>query len=161
MICLDSDVAQGGERLILKRKTFVKAQSNMVRKNTSTSSRRNKPGVHSNPCEASVFAEALQRLGGDEELLRELAAILLDDVPPLVQAIQNSIEAGDFDEAHRDAHAVKGLVVTFDERGCGLLISEVMAALKENDEHEVHRLCHPCVEAVQTLQSHCERLLNR
>ena len=138
----------------------MKVQSNMVRKNTSTSSRRNKPAVNSNPCEASVFAEALGRLGGDEELLRELAAILLDDVPPLVEGIQNSIAAGDFDEAHRDAHALKGLVVTFDERGCGLLISELMAALKDNDEHEVHRLCHTCVESVQTLQSHCERLLS-
>lgn len=142
------------------RETFVKVRSNMVQKHTSAADRRSQVPAQLNPCKASVFAEALGRLGGDEELLRELAAILVDDVPPLVQGVQSAIQAGDFGEAHRDAHALKGLVVTFDERGCGLMISELMTALKENNSQEIHRLSHSCIEAVENLRLNCKRLLD-
>ncbi|EMI16436.1 hypothetical protein RMSM_06639 [Rhodopirellula maiorica SM1] len=134
----------------------------MVQKQTSAGGRRTQRNVPAqlNSFNPSVFAEALGRLGGDEELLRELAAILVDDVPPLVDGVQNAIESGDFGEAYRDAHALKGLVVTFDERGCGLLISELMTALKEENSHEIHRLSRSCIDAVENLRSNCKRLLD-
>ncbi|GAA5510466.1 hypothetical protein Rcae01_05974 [Novipirellula caenicola] len=132
----------------------------MVQKQTSAGGRRSKNSAQLNPCQSSVFAEALGRLGGDEDLLRELAAILVDDVPPLVQGLQSAIASGDFSEAHRDSHALKGLVVTFDERGCGLMISELMTALKEENSHEIHRLSRNCIEVVENLRMNCKRLLD-
>jgi two-component system, sensor histidine kinase and response regulator len=53
-------------------------------------------------------AEALDRLGGDEELLRELCQIFLEESPKLMQKLRRAIADADAEAAMRAAHSLKG-----------------------------------------------------
>ena len=53
-------------------------------------------------------AEALERLGGDEDLLRELCQIFLDESPKLLQKLREAIAAADSEGVMRAAHTLKG-----------------------------------------------------
>ena len=58
-------------------------------------------------------AVALERLGGDEELLKEVAAIFLDEYPTLLTEIGAAIQAQNADKMERAAHSLKGSVSNF------------------------------------------------
>ncbi len=53
-------------------------------------------------------AEALGRIGGDEELLRELCQIFLEESPKLLEKLRQAVTAGDADAVMRAAHSLKG-----------------------------------------------------
>jgi signal transduction histidine kinase/DNA-binding response OmpR family regulator len=52
--------------------------------------------------------EALDRIGGDEELLRDLCHIFLEESPKLLQKLQQAVADGDSDGVMRAAHSLKG-----------------------------------------------------
>ena len=52
--------------------------------------------------------EALDRIGGDEALLRDLCEIFLQESPKLLQKLQQAVAAGDSDAVMRAAHSLKG-----------------------------------------------------
>jgi HPt (histidine-containing phosphotransfer) domain-containing protein len=56
---------------------------------------------------------ALERVGGDEELLSELAVLFLEDYPRQLIVIADAIARGDLKTAEREAHSVKGAVANF------------------------------------------------
>lgn len=58
-------------------------------------------------------ALALERVGGDEELLREIAVLFLEDCPSLMTKIEQAIAAGDAHNLERAAHSLKGSVANF------------------------------------------------
>jgi CheY-like chemotaxis protein len=53
-------------------------------------------------------AEALGRIGGDEELLEELCQIFLEESPKLLQKLRQALASGDSDGVMRAAHSLKG-----------------------------------------------------
>jgi two-component system sensor histidine kinase/response regulator len=53
-------------------------------------------------------AEALERLGGDEELLRELCQIFLEESPKLLHKLRQAIVDTDAQGVMRAAHSLKG-----------------------------------------------------
>jgi CheY-like chemotaxis protein/HPt (histidine-containing phosphotransfer) domain-containing protein len=62
--------------------------------------------------DASIFAlaEALERVSGDEGLLRELVAMVIEDVPQQLAQLTKAREREDGAEIKRLAHAIKGAV---------------------------------------------------
>jgi PAS domain S-box-containing protein len=87
---------------------------------------RHRPGGESTPlpqpeaaaadaaaCAALHVREALGFVGGDVELLRELARIFLDDYPQMVQDVRNAVAAADARNLRLSAHKVKGAVGPF------------------------------------------------
>ncbi|MGL4553196.1 MAG: PAS domain-containing protein, partial [Gemmataceae bacterium] len=58
-------------------------------------------------------AEALERCGGDRELLRELIDLFLADVPGQASGLSAAIASGDAETVYRLAHTLKGAVATF------------------------------------------------
>jgi HPt (histidine-containing phosphotransfer) domain-containing protein len=58
-------------------------------------------------------ALALERVGGDEELLREIAGLFLEDYPSLISQIQQSLATSDAHALERAAHSLKGSVANF------------------------------------------------
>ncbi|MBM4118517.1 response regulator [bacterium] len=65
--------------------------------------------------ELSVFdrAAALDRVGGDLELLVELAGMFMEDCPQLLVEIENAVRNGDSDALSQSAHTLKGAVGNF------------------------------------------------
>ena len=55
---------------------------------------------------------ALDRVGGDEELLREVLAIFLTEYPELVGKLEQAVERGDAVLLERSAHTLKGSLST-------------------------------------------------
>ena len=58
-------------------------------------------------------ALALERLGGDEELLQEVAKLFLDEYPGLMSDIRQAIETSNSNQLERAAHSLKGSVANF------------------------------------------------
>jgi two-component system, sensor histidine kinase and response regulator len=52
--------------------------------------------------------DALDRLGGDECLLRELCQIFLEESPKLLRTLQEAVRAGDPQTIMRTAHGLQG-----------------------------------------------------
>ncbi len=110
------------------------------------------------------FSGALKRLGGDEELFRELAAYFIEDAPELLRAIHAGLAAGSAQQIHHAAHTLRGLIANFDaeqavafarsiEHLCDtgelqsvptalahleIEVHSLRAALREFDSHEAH-----------------------
>jgi HPt (histidine-containing phosphotransfer) domain-containing protein len=57
-------------------------------------------------------AVALDRVGGDEELLQEVAELYLSEYPSLVDQIQTAVSVGNADDLHHLAHTLKGSLGT-------------------------------------------------
>jgi two-component system, sensor histidine kinase and response regulator len=55
-------------------------------------------------------AEALERLGGDEGLLRELCEIFLQESPKLLRNLRQAVTEGDASSVMRAAHSLRGEV---------------------------------------------------
>jgi HPt (histidine-containing phosphotransfer) domain-containing protein len=69
------------------------------------------PGTPAKP--ALNLSAALDRVGGDEGLLRELAVIFADDYPRQLRLIEEAIATADWKTAERESHGVKGAVANF------------------------------------------------
>jgi HPt (histidine-containing phosphotransfer) domain-containing protein len=59
---------------------------------------------------------ALSRVGGDTELLREIAVLFLSELPTTLEEIRAAIQAGDAESLERSAHGLKGAVANFGAR---------------------------------------------
>ena len=55
---------------------------------------------------------ALERVGGDEELLREVAQLFLKEYPPLLRQIRDAVHHADADRVMEAAHTMKGSLAT-------------------------------------------------
>jgi two-component system sensor histidine kinase/response regulator len=56
---------------------------------------------------------ALARVDGDETLLADLAKLFCEELPKMLSAVQEAVEAKDPEELKQAAHALKGPVATF------------------------------------------------
>jgi two-component system, sensor histidine kinase and response regulator len=63
------------------------------------------------------YAVALERLGGDEELLREVARLFLGEYPVLLDDIRAAMQSQDAAALERAAHTMKGSVSNFGADG--------------------------------------------
>jgi PAS domain S-box-containing protein len=54
--------------------------------------------------------EALEQVGGDAELLRELTVVFLRDCPRMIEEVIDGLCAGDAAKVQRGAHSIKGAV---------------------------------------------------
>jgi CheY-like chemotaxis protein len=55
----------------------------------------------------------LDRVGGDTELLTEIASLFLEDCPKLLSEIRQAFQQGDLEHLEKAAHALKGSVSNF------------------------------------------------
>lgn len=107
------------------------------------------------------FADALDRLSGDEEMLAMLATITVEDAPGIMTDLQRSVFEKSLPDAARTAHALKGLLSTFE---VGEPVSELEPLIKaalRNDEVEVvetHQRIRPKLHAlVSEIQTIAQR----
>ena len=76
---------------------------------------------------------ALQRLGGDVDLLADMIGFFIEDVPALLETARNTLESEDLPELRRAAHSIKGLAANL---GAATAIDSARAvedAAKVND----------------------------
>ncbi len=62
---------------------------------------------------------ALSRVGGDAELLKEIAALFIEDYPKALAEIRAAAARGDAQGVERAAHGLKGSVANFGAQAVG------------------------------------------
>jgi two-component system, sensor histidine kinase and response regulator len=62
-------------------------------------------------------AMILDRVGGDEDLLREITSIFLSEYPGLIEEIASAVAKWDSKQLERAAHSLKGSVANFGAQG--------------------------------------------
>ena len=114
-------------------------------------SRTMKPGFQ--PTMLLDRSAALERIGGDEDLLKEIAGLFLAEYPVLIEGIRVALERGDAEALERSAHNLKGSVANFEARpaveaalrleamGRNRNLDRAWSALTELEE--VLRVLHP------------------
>ncbi|EMI17431.1 hypothetical protein RMSM_05660 [Rhodopirellula maiorica SM1] len=63
--------------------------------------------------ERTRFSDALERVGGDEEMFIELAEIVAEDAPGMLRELEDRLRSDQLGEVAQTAHALKGLLSTF------------------------------------------------
>jgi signal transduction histidine kinase/CheY-like chemotaxis protein len=76
---------------------------------------------------------ALREVDGDEELLRELAEVFLEDHPRLVAALREAVTGRDPERLRRAAHALKGAVANFAARDATAAARRLEAMGRDGD----------------------------
>jgi len=74
-----------------------------------------------------------RRFEGDDDLLRELAAVFLEDYPGRLRDIQDALQAQKADAVVRAAHTLKGAASVLCENGPTPVVRELEAAAKAGD----------------------------
>jgi two-component system, sensor histidine kinase and response regulator len=102
---LEASVAQS-RRLQCSEKTCHSQESKTMASGLHEPSDRTGPVLN--------LAIARQRLGGDEELLRDLANFFIEDAPRLLDDTRQALDDRDLESATRSAHSLKGLASNFE-----------------------------------------------
>jgi HPt (histidine-containing phosphotransfer) domain-containing protein len=76
---------------------------------------------------------ALKRLGGDRNILIELAKMFAEDTPGLLAAMEQGIEQARYPDAGRAAHSLRGLASNFGASRLMFRLRELEAALGQNE----------------------------
>lgn len=115
--------------------------------------------MSSHELEAFNLTEALERVEGDMELLKEMVDLFLEEYPRTVAAIENAVTTGNAQALRNAAHTLKGAVGNFSayKAAEASLILEKMGrqqnlvdapAAFSILQHELTRLCS-ALEAVK------------
>ena len=86
-------------------------------------------------------AGVIERLGGDEELYRSVAAMYVQDSPGYREAIEAAVRGADVEVLAREAHTVKGLLSTFSCDAWAMLARDVEMLAKEGSSTRPQRAC--------------------
>lgn len=98
---------------------------------------------------------ALARVGGDKQLLREIAVLFIEDCPRAFAEIQAAVAAGNPAKLENAAHALKGSVANFGARNAvetAFLLEQMGRANEMSEAEETLRKLESALSAV------CEEL---
>jgi CheY-like chemotaxis protein len=93
------------------------------------------------------------RLGGDQELLRQLARIFIDTVPGVLRVMHTCVVNGDFDAVMADVILLKGAVASIEA-------PDVLHFISQLEQRARNRNPVATVAAFATVQALIERLLD-
>ena len=103
---------------------------------------------------------ALKRLGGDRNILIELAKMFAEDAPGLLDAIKQGIQQARYSDAGRAAHSLRGLAANFSAARLMFRLRELEAVLAQ-DEREgsltlVAAVCEEKRQLQDALNAYCQ-----
>lgn len=96
-------------------------------------------------------ATAMRYVGGDRELLDELAAMFGNDAPERLTALRAALERRDMATADRTAHSLKGALSIFGAEAGAAIAREIEALADAGRLHEAGELCNALEDAVQAV----------
>jgi two-component system sensor histidine kinase/response regulator len=103
-------------------------------------------------------AVALSRVGGDAELLKEIAILFLDDYPKSLNELREAINTGDAKRVERSAHGLKGSVSNFGARPAVDAAMQLETMGRSQQLVEVEQVLHTLELALAALRPELESL---
>ncbi len=86
------------------------------------------------------FAEALQRVSGDCELLAAMAAMVAEDAPAVVNDLHEQVAAKEMQQVAATGHKLKGMLSTFETGGPVLELEELILCARKGQTQEAEAL---------------------
>jgi two-component system, sensor histidine kinase and response regulator len=115
--------------------------------------------MEADPSEAVFDKEvALSRVGGDVELLKEIAVLFLDDYPKSLKELREAVAARDAKRVERSAHGLKGSVSNFGARPAVDAAFELESMGRAQQLFEVERVLCSLELALAALRPELESL---
>src|SRR5262249_3500287 len=87
------------------------------------------------------LAAALERTGGDMELLRELAGVFCTDCPRMLANVRTALDEHDGKRLKEAAHALKGAVGIFDPTGAYATALALETLDSNGDQSGAQQMC--------------------
>jgi two-component system, sensor histidine kinase and response regulator len=103
-------------------------------------------------------AVAMSRVGGDAELLKEIALLFLDDYPKSLSELRQAVQVGDARQIERTAHGLKGSVSNFGARPAVDAASELETMGRAQQLIEVEQVLRTLELALAALRPELESL---
>lgn len=101
---------------------------------------------------------ALSRVGGDAELLKEIAVLFLDDYPKSLLELREAIQSRDAKGVERTAHGLKGSVSNFGARPAVDAALQLETMGRSEQLVEVEQVFHTLELALAALRPELESL---
>ncbi len=101
---------------------------------------------------------ALSRVGGDVELLKEIAQLFIEDYPKAMASIQHAADRGDAKALERTAHGLKGSVANFGAAAAVDAAKELESMGRAHRLAEVQQVIHTLELALAALRPELESL---
>jgi HPt (histidine-containing phosphotransfer) domain-containing protein len=105
------------------------------------------------------LSAALARLGGDRELLREIAGLFLEQQDELLSRIREAVTATDGPALERAAHVLKGAVANFGAQRAAELAFRLEKAGRESAWQGVESTCGELQAVLEKLVAELEAWL--
>ncbi|MFN7936125.1 MAG: Hpt domain-containing protein [Bryobacteraceae bacterium] len=103
-------------------------------------------------------AVALERVGGDSELLQEMAQLFLDEYPMQLEAVRAAVRARDAKAVERSAHSLKGSVGNFGAAAAQEAALQLELLGRRGDLQAVDQAMQSLEMALTSLQPEMESL---
>ncbi|MDZ7260972.1 MAG: response regulator [candidate division KSB1 bacterium] len=105
--------------------------------------------------EKEVFnrSELLERLGGDEEFLKELIEIFLQDVPVQIEKLQQALKDSNATVVERIGHTIKGACANVEARALKEVAFEIEKSGRDRKLDRVYPLVEQLTQDFQRLKS--------
>jgi|SRR6056297_1312751 len=88
-----------------------------------------------NEMQKERFAEALKRLSGDEDTLELLSSMVAEDAPVLMESMRKQLAENDLRSYAKSAHALKGLLSSFET---GHPVDEIQSTIDAAREGDIN-----------------------
>jgi len=86
------------------------------------------------------FAEALNRVSGDFELLAAMAAMVAEDAPAVMNDLREQVAAKEMQQVAATAHKLKGMLSTFETAGPVLELEELISSARKGQTQDTASL---------------------
>jgi CheY-like chemotaxis protein/anti-sigma regulatory factor (Ser/Thr protein kinase) len=104
---------------------------------------------------------ALDSVGGDEQLLTELAEVFLQEAPQLLEQIEHAMRQRNAKQLQRAAHTLKGAASAFRAVAVGEFSHRLEVFGANNDLSEAERVFRQLQQAMQQLAPELESLVSK
>jgi CheY-like chemotaxis protein len=117
------------------------------------------PAAAATPAEGSFLdlASARQRMGGNEELLRDMGQYLIEDSPKLLRELMDAVSVEDSERSARAAHSLRGLAANFGAARCLSVATQIEADCRDGVFEPVKRDLAALRRQIQALITAVER----
>ena len=109
-----------------------------------------KTGLESCPTDPEAL---LARLGGDEDLLREVVGLFLDESPRLLGEAEAALAAGDAGRLEQTAHRLKGAIRNFGTSPAAEAAGRLEALGRSGNLDDAPAACRELAEALGRLRA--------
>ena len=97
--------------------------------------------------------DALDRLGGDTELLQMIIGVFLTACTDQLSKLEKAIIASDFKTAYREAHSIKGAAANVSAKRISAIASELERHMSESDIEEAPQLFEALREEIEVFKT--------